>query len=164
MWRLISSVLFSGYGFVTHNFFLYERYALNCKTWSVFNWWPSGQSSHGMRHGKLKRALSFETFLVLGTDCVVLYCFLLIIAIKLKCLCEQGNLCWMPPGYPPWVSLEFILGVRWSSTPKDIMDPRYGGVLHEQFHSVYVMKGVWSLFTHSILNKIHHVRPAQLWL
>ena len=59
------------------------------------------------------------------------------------------------------------LGVSWSSTPKDIMEPCYGRarsfislgrVLHEKFYSVYVVKGVWSLFTHSILNKIYDVK------
>ena len=47
--------------------------------------------------------------------------------------------------WEPWVSLEYIPGVSWGSTPEDIPDPSHGRVFCEKFRTVYVVKGVVSL-------------------
>ena len=53
----------------------------------------------------------------------------------------------------PWVSFEYILGVSWPPTPKDIPEPSHGRVFREKFRSAYVSKGVWSLLTDLFLNR-----------
>ena len=52
-----------------------------------------------------------------------------------------------------WVSLEYISGISWPPTPKDIPEPSHGRVFREKFRSVYVVKGVWSLLTDLLLNR-----------
>ena len=37
---------------------------------------------------------------------------------------------------------------------KDIPDPSHGRIFREKFRSVYVVKGVWSLLTDLLLNRL----------
>ena len=48
-----------------------------------------------------------------------------------------------------WVSLEYILGDTdtWPPTLEDISEPSHDIVFCEKFHTVYAVKGVWSLLT-----------------
>ena len=45
-------------------------------------------------------------------------------------------------------------GDSWAPTPDDISEPSHGRVSDEKFCSVYVVKGVWSLFTDLFLNRL----------
>ena len=44
-------------------------------------------------------------------------------------------------------------GVSEPPTPKEISEPNHGRVFSTEFHSVYVVKGVWSLLTNQFLNR-----------
>ena len=53
----------------------------------------------------------------------------------------------------PWVSLEYVWGVSWPLTPKDIPEPSHGRVFREKYRSV---KSVWSLLTVTDLLFVRH--------
>ena len=48
----------------------------------------------------------------------------------------------------------YLGGEEWqlAPNPKDILEPNRGRVSREKFHSVYVVKGVWSMLTVQGLN------------
>ena len=50
-------------------------------------------------------------------------------------------------------ALQYILGVSWPPTPKDIPEPGHGRVFREKFRSVYVVKGVWRLLNDLFFNR-----------
>ena len=57
----------------------------------------------------------------------------------------------------PWVLLEYILGVSWPWTSNYIPDPSHCWVFSERFRCVYVMKGVWSLLTDMLFNRLNQI-------
>ena len=58
-----------------------------------------------------------------------------------------------------WVRNEYIWGVTWPPTLEDIPEPNHSRTFCKKFHSVYMVKGVWILLTHLLLNrhKVHLV-------
>ena len=50
-------------------------------------------------------------------------------------------------------ALQYILGVSWPPTPKDIPEPSHGRVYREKFRSVHVVKCVWSLLKDLFFNR-----------
>ena len=55
---------------------------------------------------------------------------------------------------PKSMCLRMPQGDSWPPTPEDIPDPSHGRVFREKFSSVYVVKGVWSLLTDLLLNRL----------
>ena len=55
-----------------------------------------------------------------------------------------------------WVYLE---GVTWPQTPEDVPEPSHCRVFCVKFHSVYVVKGVWSILPQGVcrLFEIEHI-------
>ena len=51
-------------------------------------------------------------------------------------------------------ALEYISGITWPPTPKDIPELCHASVLRERFRSVYVVKSVQSLLTDLLFNRI----------
>ena len=58
----------------------------------------------------------------------------------------------------------YAAGGQLTPTPEDIPEPSHSRVFREKFHSVYVVKGVWSLLTDLFLNRRKLDRHRQAFL
>ena len=57
----------------------------------------------------------------------------------------------------------YAAGGQLTPTPEDIPEPSHGWVFCEKFHSVYVVKGVWSWLTDLFLNRHGSVAKTECW-